>query len=101
MILGEQGASPDSNSAVVLSLFGRKSTEARRLYGEFVAKDGKRPELVGGGLVRSVLCYWAVREPGIGTRELSKRLGISQPTASQSAKRGETIVNENNLELKA
>ena len=30
----------------------------------------------------------------------SKRLGISQPTASQSVKRGEKIVKEKNLKLK-
>jgi predicted DNA binding protein len=38
----------------------------------------------------------AARELGIGTLALSKRLGISQPTASQSVKRGEKIVKEKN-----
>jgi RHH-type rel operon transcriptional repressor/antitoxin RelB len=38
---------------------------------------------------RSVLCYWAARELGISALELSRKLGISQPTASQSTKRGE------------
>jgi len=33
------------------------------------------------------------------TLELSKRLGISQPTASQSAKRGEKIVKEKQLKV--
>ena len=47
---------------------------------------------------RSVLCYWAARELGISTLELSKRLGISQPTASQSVKRGEKIVKEKQLD---
>jgi predicted DNA binding protein len=46
-----------------------------------------------------VLCYWAARELGISTLELSRKLGISQPTASQSAKRGERIVNEKRLKL--
>jgi predicted DNA binding protein len=46
-----------------------------------------------------VLCYWAARELGISTLELSKRLGISQPTASQSAKRGEKIVKEKQLKV--
>ena len=43
------------NTEYILSLFGRKASEARRLYSEFVEKgvsDGKRPELVGGGLIR-------------------------------------------------
>jgi predicted DNA binding protein len=46
-----------------------------------------------------VLCYWAARELGISTLELSRKLGISQPTASQSAKRGERIVKEKGLKL--
>ena len=40
----------------VLRLFGRKIPEAHRLYLEFVKKGvatGRRPELTGGGLVRS------------------------------------------------
>jgi len=48
---------------------------------------------------RSVLCYWAARELGISTLELSKRLGVSQPTASQSVKRGEKIVKEKELKM--
>jgi predicted DNA binding protein len=46
-----------------------------------------------------VLCYWAARELGISTLELSRKLGISQPTASQSVKRGERIVKEKRLKL--
>ena len=45
------------NTEYILSQFGRKTSTARRLYGEFVEKgisDGKRPELVGGGLIRSL-----------------------------------------------
>jgi len=176
------------NTEYILSLFGQKVSEARRLYSKFVEEGvshGKRPELVGGGLIRSlggwasakalrgtkdrikgderilgdgnfvqevlescqqqlerryhykakgygfdwlvgqvatlfgldknivtrqgrypdtvearsVLCYWATRELGISTLELSKRLGISQPTASQSAKRGERIVKEKQLKV--
>lgn len=168
------------NTEYILSLFGQKVSEARRLYSKFVEEgvsDGKRPELVGGGLIRSlggwafakalrgtkdrikgderilgdgnfvqevlesyhyqakgydfdwlvgqvatlfgvdedivtrpgrypdtvearsVLCYWATRQLGITTLELSKRLGISQPTASQSAKRGEKIVKEKQLKV--
>jgi len=48
---------------------------------------------------RSVLCYWAARELGISALAPSKRLGISQPTASQSVKRGEKIVKEKVLKL--
>jgi len=45
------------NKEYILSLFGVKNSKARRSYSEFVekgVKDGKRPELVGGGLIRSL-----------------------------------------------
>lgn len=61
-----------------------------------VILPGRYPDTVKA---RSVLCYWAARELGISTRELSKRLGISQPTASQSVRRGEKIVTEKGLKL--
>jgi len=41
----------------VLSYFGRKSGEARRRYLSYVKEEvdkGRRPELVGGGLIRSL-----------------------------------------------
>jgi putative transposase len=63
---------------------------------EIVTRRGRYPDTVEA---RSVLCYWAARGLGISTLELSKRLGISQPTASQSVKRGEKIVNEKELKL--
>jgi hypothetical protein len=61
-----------------------------------VTRRGRYPNTVEA---RSVLCYWAARELGISTLELSRKLGISQPTASQSAKRGERIVKEKRLKL--
>jgi REP element-mobilizing transposase RayT len=61
-----------------------------------VTRAGRYPETVKA---RSVLCYWAARELGISTLELSKRLGISQPTASQSVKRGERLVAEQKTNL--
>ena len=45
------------NTKYVLSLFGPSVSKARRLYSEFVEQgvnDGKRLELVGGGLIRSL-----------------------------------------------
>ena len=61
-----------------------------------VTRRGRYPDTVEA---RSVFCYWAARELGISTLELSRKLGISQPTASQSAKRGERIVKEKRLKL--
>jgi len=63
---------------------------------QIVTRRGRYPDTVEA---RSVLCYWAARGLGISTLELSKRLGISQPTASQSVKRGEKIVKEKGLRL--
>lgn len=63
---------------------------------EIITRQGRYPETVEA---RSVLCYWAARELGLTTLELSKRLRISQPTASQSVKRGEKIVKDKGLNL--
>ncbi|MGD9321924.1 MAG: transposase [Desulfobacteraceae bacterium] len=62
-----------------------------------VLRPGKYPNTVKA---RSILCYWAARELGMSTIELSKRLLVSQPTASQSVKRGEKIVKDERLRLK-
>jgi len=48
---------------------------------------------------RSLLCYWATRELGMTTIELSKKLKLSQPTISQSAKRGQKIAQDVGLWL--
>ena len=45
------------NSEYVLKIFGAKVSSARRSYREFVQKGiakGRRPELMGGGLIRSL-----------------------------------------------
>jgi REP element-mobilizing transposase RayT len=57
---------------------------------------GKHPITVKA---RSLLCYWAVRKLGISATELSKKLGVSQPSVSISVKRGEEIANVMQLEL--
>jgi hypothetical protein len=43
---------------------------------------------------RSLLCYWATRELGMTTIDLSKKLRLAQPTVSQSVKRGQNIAEE-------
>ena len=48
---------------------------------------------------RSLICYWANRELGMTTIELSKQLRILQPTASRASQRGERIVMENDFKL--
>ena len=60
-------------------------------------------ELLSGGKhaktvkARSVACYWGNRELGMSTIELSKKLNISQPTASQSVVRGQKIAHAEKL----
>ena len=98
----------------VLRLFGKKVPAARRAYRAYVEKgiaQGRRPVLVGGGLIRSagkhqetvkarsLLCYWALRKLGFSATELSRKLGVSQPSVSISIKRGEKIAKARQLEL--
>jgi putative transposase len=49
--------------------------------------------------VRSLFCFWAVRELGISLTELARRLGISVPGVGYSVDRGETIARENAYQL--
>jgi len=52
------------NVDYVLSWFGKRPGQARRIYRRFVAEgidQGRRPELVGGGLIRSSGNWSAVR----------------------------------------
>ena len=59
----------------VLKWFGKKEGEARRAYRNYVKKgidQGRRPELVGGGLIRSLGGWSAVKAlRRTGDRELS------------------------------
>jgi putative transposase len=63
---------------------------------EQICKPGKHPLTVKA---RSLLCYWAVRKLGFSATELSKMLGLSQPSVSISVKRGEKIAKVDQLEL--
>jgi REP element-mobilizing transposase RayT len=48
---------------------------------------------------RSLLCYWGVRELGITTVDLAKKMNLAQPTISQAVSRGKKIVEKQGLEL--
>ena len=50
--------------------------------GKIVTSRGKAPQTVK---VRSLLCYWANRELGMTTVELSKRLRICQSAANRAS----------------
>ncbi len=57
---------------------------------------GKDPQTVKA---RSLLCYWANRELGMSTVELSHRLRISQSAVSRASLRGEEIAVQSNFRL--
>ncbi len=62
-------------------------------------------ELLTGGKqrravkARSVLCYWGTRELGMSAIGISKKLNIASSTASESAARGQQIVEQQGLKL--
>lgn len=63
VIIGERG-NPWQDVDYVLRLHGNKVTEARRRYRQYVQEGiarGRRPDLVGGGLVRSLGGWSAVK----------------------------------------
>jgi len=47
----------------------------------------------------SLWCYWAIRKLSYSAKELSKKLGVSQPSVSNSVKQGENIAKTEQLEL--
>jgi REP element-mobilizing transposase RayT len=61
-----------------------------------VLREGKYARTVAA---RSLFCYWANRELGITTVELSRRLNLAQPTVSQSVERGERVAAEKRVTL--
>ena len=88
------------DSEYVLNLFGASLGSARRAYGAFVAKGvakGRRPDLVGGGLLstltkaRTVLSYIAVRKLMISCADVARKLTISPTTVSRAASRATSL----------
>ena len=74
---------PWQHTDYVLRLFGKSVRTARRTYSDFVSKGislGKRPDLVGGGLVRSSggwSSLKAIRSTGLRTVSDERILGSS------------------------
>jgi REP element-mobilizing transposase RayT len=87
-LLKAQGYDLDKVAKRVSTLLGIKP--------EQVWAPGKHPLTVKA---RSLVCYWAVRELGITATEVSKWLGVSQPSVSISVKRGEKIAAAEKLKL--
>jgi putative transposase len=72
----------------VAELFGIESGE--------VVRPGKQPLRAKA---RAVVCYWAVRELGMTTTAVGKRLGLTQPAVSKAVQRGENLAEEDCLAL--
>jgi putative transposase len=71
--------------------FGKLLRRAAGVCGvspEDLTTGSKRPRVVEA---RSLLCFWAVRELGMSATAVARRLNISQPAVSISARRGEKI----------
>lgn len=76
-------------------LVGRVA-EALDMTEEEVLRQGRYADTVQA---RSILCHAAHRELCMSTVDLAARLGVSQPTVSQSVQRGERLIREMNLRL--
>ena len=84
----------------VLSLFGKRTSPARRQYREYVKKgldQGRRPELIGGGLVRSTGGWEAVRsqrQAGLLLKSDERILGSSEFVGKVLAEAQEAMQNK-------
>jgi REP element-mobilizing transposase RayT len=61
-----------------------------------VLRSGKQARTV---MARSLVCFWANRELGMSTVEISNQLKIGQSAVSRSSLRGEKIAEENKFSL--
>jgi hypothetical protein len=66
------------------------------MFPEVVLSAGKQPERVEA---RSLACFWPVRELGMTTVEVSRRLGITQSAVTKAVYRGEKLAQEKGLQM--
>lgn len=76
---------------IVSAVSGLLSISRRNLAG-----PSKERAVVKG---RALVCYWAVRELGLSMTAVADRLKIAVPTVSVAVKKGEQIVDDDNLVL--
>jgi hypothetical protein len=112
---------PWQETKYVLSYFGKTVSVARKNYVEYVKKgfnQGRRPGLTGGGLIRSLGGWRALKkirlkgqdrvksdarilvdELGLSRTELAKCLGMTQPGVGYAVNRGAQIAQDMNYKL--
>jgi putative transposase len=73
---------------VDLASIASRVSELMGVKAEEVWAEGKYRRIVEA---RSLLCYWAVRELGVPMSALARKLGISNPSVSESVTRGRRI----------
>ena len=85
VLIGEH-EHPWQNSDAVLAFFGKGTSPARSRYRAFVAEGivrGKRPDLIGGGLIRSAGGWAAVKE--------TRKTGIHQKSDERILGHGDFV----------
>ena len=93
------------DTAYVLALFGKTVSDARKRYADYVSKcagAGRRPELTGGGLIRSAGGWRAIRaayEAGVRLTSDERILGSSSFVEKTLASAGEDY--DRRMRLKA
>ena len=96
---------PRQNSKEILGFFGKRVSHARCRYNEFIAKginEGRRDDLIGGGLIRSAGGWSAVKElqkSKIHMKSDERILGDSNFVSEMLSKAGESF--ERRCALKA
>lgn len=71
--------------------------ELFKMNAKEIVVAGKQPQRVQA---RSLLCYWAVRDLGLGATAVAKLLGLTQPTVSRAVQRGERFAGAQEYRLK-
>jgi len=70
--------------------------EVFKIVPQEILKPGNQPLRVKA---RSLVCYWAVRELGMSSTSVGKRLGVDQSTVSRAVVRGEKLAEDLKLRL--
>ncbi|MCD6375675.1 MAG: hypothetical protein J7L94_09120 [Caldisericaceae bacterium] len=77
-------------SYITLEIFGIEKGQ--------VVIAGKQPDRIRA---RSVLACWAIRDLGMTAAEVGKHLGLSKSAVSRAANRGQKLIADQFLSLKA